>query len=243
MPRLVTALFAASLLIATGGLTFAADEDDHLRPTPAEAAAQSSYQLKLDEIFHDAYQNDSVVQVLFTGAFTAEAIVSIRHSGDTDQLFAMAAERPISAYDRMERYEAIQRGEQSGFVMPEPIYQMMRAELPGTYRDVPVDTYAKPIAPALTRRIAAVWRVALLATKVHKTPGLYIDGGSTTYSMHMQGRGVVRGMVTNPEADTKMDSLWTLAAALNQYAKGTGSPDAVETALRKSEVMFEIVSR
>lgn len=239
MTRIRTALITTSLLMFGASPYVAATDDDHLRPDPAYISRPSEYVRKLSEVFDESYQDDSVIQVLFTGSFSTEQVVSIRRDGGKDQVIVMEPKRAISGYQQMENYEAVQRGETRGFAIPERHYQMLRKELPGTYREVPIETLSKSIPSVLTDRVATVWRIALLDTRHGEESGIYLDGGFFTFSMRLPSYGVISGSVFAPSPNTNMNRLVNLAGALSQYAKGSNTLAEVESALAQCEQGFE----
>jgi hypothetical protein len=234
MKHTTRTFLAIALLLLSG--RHAAATNDHLQPNTSYVVEPDLYQRMLSQVFHPIYQErDLKLAVLITPSFKPEQVVGIRSRDGKNEVVVAAARQSIWGYVDVESYEAAQRDEPYSYLIEESDYKSQRAQLPGSYRDVPLDIASVPVDAELAKRISSVWKSALLSARQPVEPELGLDGTTFTFSMRVHGYGVLSGSTWSPDADTDMHSLVTLAKVMQQYATGNKAVTDVERAVGEYE--------
>ena len=236
MKHTIRNLLAIALLLLIGERCIAGEANDHLRPNTSYAVDPDLYERMLSDVFRPIYhERDLTLAVLITPSVKPERVVGIRKRGKRNEVVAAAARQSIWNYVDVESYEAEQRGEPYSAMIGEADYKEQRAQLSGSYRDVPLDTAYAPLDAELAKRIATVWQSALLSARQPVEPKVGLDGTTFTFSMWVYGYGIVSGSTWSPTAGSDMHSLVALSSVLAKFAKGQKSVADVELAVGECE--------
>lgn len=218
---------ANRLLSMTRGLTvllFAivgvecAEGQAELTPEPGLLAQISGYELDLREMFDEAYSKGVILRAVKLPPFAPEMILFInqRHevvvlspketgdwrihqAGGEDAEGGSYPGKDDDSDDRALQSVAGTRGRNAG----------SRVEL---------ERRSRPISDFAVENLREVWEDALVHAKHEEKPRLTFEGTRWHYSLWVQGRGVLSGMVWSPERDTISSALNDVFGVMAAYA-------------------------
>lgn len=239
----------AAILLATALFGHLAAAQDHLEPQNgifAEEENSRGYFGNVRRVFAPAYASGVILRVVILPSFRPEFAVGLRETEKGVEAFDITASSHIWNLELLHDYESgrIICVDKDGKEIPlekNESYQKLKQRTPGDISKITPMTIAKPLPEplagevALSERLKAVWKKALLDTRYPKELHRGNDGSDYYFSMYVQDRGVVSGQIWSPDEHTRMGDLIHLVSQVSAYANDKAKAAQVEEALKPLE--------
>lgn len=183
---------------------------DHLVPDAAHVVAATKYLEKLRETFKSGYSEGAILQALVIPSFGAEFVVGLSLGGAEYKVFAMLPKYPVYMFERAELLASGAAG-RLPYVPPK--------NLPPSYLDNSLESHTNNVSDEFAKDVCKVWAEALLEVRRGEPGDPSLDGVEYTYSMSLNGYGVITGSSDGGERGDKMYDLSQIVWSLQKYAK------------------------
>jgi hypothetical protein len=220
--------------------TASAVAQEYLTPEKDILAGPNQYYVKIRGVFAEPLHHDIVLRLLFLPSFQLQELIGIRKTKDGFEAFASKPSSQIWTTYNIWQAGTGQMTYEDGYgnVIPpakNPQVKEMKQHAPSDFRQIRVQTDARPIAAALTQRIERVWQQMVVEARKAGDGRLpLVDGDDYHFSYRTGDHRIDHATVWSPEKGKTL-ALVQLALGLADYARGRIDDARVSRLVRRVE--------